>query len=90
MVAMLRAVGIRAALKTPEWPTLWTDVQKGRVPFYYMGRGLMISGGPAISQYFETDESPRIGYRTLRSMTCSVGRARRLTRRTTSRRSIGR
>ena len=62
MVAMLRAVGIRAALKTPEWPTLWTDVQKGRVPFYYMGRGLMISGGPAISQYFETDESPRIGY----------------------------
>ena len=59
---MLRAVGIRAALKTPEWPTLWTDVQKGRVPFYYMGRGLMISGGPAISQYFETDGSPRIGY----------------------------
>ena len=62
MVAMLRAVGIHATLKTPEWPTLWTDVQKGRVPFYYMGRGLMISGGPAISQYFETDESPRIGY----------------------------
>ena len=62
MAAMLRAVGIRAALKTPEWPTLWSDVQKGRVPFYYMGRGLMISGGPAISQYFETDESPRIGY----------------------------
>jgi peptide/nickel transport system substrate-binding protein len=62
MTAMLRAVGIRAALKTPEWPTLWSDVQKGRVPFYYMGRGLMISGGPAISQYFETDESPRIGY----------------------------
>ena len=62
MVAMLRAVGIRAALKTPEWPTLWSDVQKGRVPFYYMGRGLMISGGPAISQYFETDGSPRIGY----------------------------
>lgn len=62
MAAMLRAVGIRAALKTPEWPTLWSDVQKGRVPFYYMGRGLMISGGAAISQYFETDESPRIGY----------------------------
>jgi len=62
MVAMLRNVGIRATLKTPEWPTLWTDVQKGRVPFYYMGRGLMISGGAAISQYFETDESPRIGY----------------------------
>ena len=38
MVAMLWAVGIRATLKTPEWPTLWTDVQKGRVPFYYMGR----------------------------------------------------
>jgi peptide/nickel transport system substrate-binding protein len=62
MAAMLRAVGIRATLKTPEWPTLWADVQKGRVPFYYMGRGLMISGGPAISQYFETGGSPRIGY----------------------------
>jgi peptide/nickel transport system substrate-binding protein len=62
MTAMLRAVGIRATLKTPEWPTLWADVQKGRVPFYYMGRGLMISGGAAISQYFETDGSPRIGY----------------------------
>ena len=62
MTAMLRAVGIRASLKTPEWPTLWTDVQRGRVPFYYMGRGLMISGGPAVSQYFETGESPRIGY----------------------------
>jgi peptide/nickel transport system substrate-binding protein len=62
MVAMLRDVGIRTSLRTPEWPTLWSDVQKGRVPFYYMGRGLMISGGPAISQYFETDGSPRIGY----------------------------
>ena len=62
MAAMLRAVGIRAALKTPEWPTLWSDVQKGRVPFYYMGRGLMISGGAAIAQYFETNASPRIGY----------------------------
>jgi peptide/nickel transport system substrate-binding protein len=62
MTAMLRDVGIRASLKTPEWPTLWTDVQRGRVPFYYMGRGLMISGGPAVSQYFETGESPRIGY----------------------------
>jgi len=59
---MLRAVGIRATLKTPEWPTLWANVQKGKVPFYYMGRGLMISGGPAISQYFATGESPRIGY----------------------------
>lgn len=62
MAAMLSAVGIRTTLRTPEWSTLWSDVQKGNVPFYYMGRGGMIGPGPAISQYFETGGSPRIGY----------------------------
>ena len=39
MIPMLNAVGIRAKLATPEWATLWANVQKGTVPFYYMGRG---------------------------------------------------
>ena len=25
--------------ETPEWATLWANVQIGKVPFYYMGRG---------------------------------------------------
>jgi len=62
MAAMLTEVGIRTTLRTPEWSTLWSDVQKGRTPFYYMGRGGMIGPGPAISQYFETGGSPRIKY----------------------------
>jgi peptide/nickel transport system substrate-binding protein len=62
MVPMLNAVGIRAKLQTPEWATLWANVQQGKVPFYYMGRGGIIDPSPAISQYFETGGSPRIGY----------------------------
>jgi len=62
VVPMLKAVGIDATLRTPEWATLWANVRKGKVPFYYMGRGGMISAGPAVSQYFETGGSPRVGY----------------------------
>ena len=62
MAAQLTAVGIRTRLLTPEWPTLWADVQAGKVPFYYMGRGSVSDPGPALSQYFETGVSPRIGY----------------------------
>jgi peptide/nickel transport system substrate-binding protein len=62
MAAMLTAVGIRTRLMTPEWSTLWSNVQDGKVPFYYMGRGGLLDPGPALSQYFETGMSPRIGY----------------------------
>ena len=61
MVPMLNAVGINAKLRTPEWATLWSDVQRGRTPFYYMGRGSVVDPSVALSQYFETDGSPRIG-----------------------------
>jgi peptide/nickel transport system substrate-binding protein len=47
---------------TPEWPTMWADVQAGKTAFYYMGRGSVLDPGPALSQYFETGVSPRIGY----------------------------
>ena len=62
MVPMLNAVGIRTKLLTPEWATLWANVQQGKVPFYYMGRGGIIDPSPALQQYFESGGSPRIGY----------------------------
>src|SRR5262249_19584821 len=62
MAQMLTAVGIRTTLMTPEWATLWANVQDGKVPFYYMGRGAMDDPARALSQYFETGLSPRIGY----------------------------
>ncbi len=62
VVPMLNAAGIRAKLQTPEWATLWANVQAGKVPFYYMGRGGVIDPSVALSQYFETGGSPRIGY----------------------------
>jgi len=62
MVPMLNAVGIRTKLLTPEWATLWANVQVGKVPFYYMGRGAVVDPSAALSQYFETGGSPRIGY----------------------------
>ena len=62
IVPMLQAAGIRAQLKTPEWPALWANVQNGLVPFYYMGRGGIVDPSRALAQYFETGVSPRIGY----------------------------
>jgi len=62
MIPMLNAVGFRARLLTPEWATLWAGVQKGLVPFYYMGRGSVQDPSAALHQYFHTGETPRIGY----------------------------
>jgi peptide/nickel transport system substrate-binding protein len=61
MIPMLNAVGINARLRTPEWATLWADVQRGRTPFYYMGRGSVVDPSVALEQYFGTGGSPRIG-----------------------------
>lgn len=62
MIPMLNAAGFRARLLTPEWATLWSSVQKGGVPFYYMGRGSVQDPSGALHQYFHTGETPRIGY----------------------------
>ncbi len=62
IVPMLEAAGFKVNLKTPEWGTLWSSVQKGGVPFYYMGRGSVIDPSAALSQYFETGQSPRIKF----------------------------
>lgn len=62
IVPMLNAAGFRAKLLTPEWATLWANVQKGKVPFYYMGRGSVLDPSAALFQYFGTGGSPRLGY----------------------------
>jgi peptide/nickel transport system substrate-binding protein len=62
ITGMLRAVGINAQLKTPEWPSLWSDIQRGRAPFFYMGRGEVNDAGAMLSQYLESGVSPRVGY----------------------------
>lgn len=62
MVPMLEDVGFKVNLRTPEWATLWADVQAGGVPFYYMGRGQMLDPSRALRQYFETDGSPRLDF----------------------------
>ncbi len=62
MIPMLNAAGFRAKLLTPEWATLWANVQKGTIPFYYMGRGSVQDPSAALHQYFYTGETPRIGY----------------------------
>lgn len=62
MVPMLEEAGFTVNLQTPEWATLWSNVQSGGVPFYYMGRGQMLDPSRALRQYFETDGSPRLDY----------------------------
>ena len=62
MIPMLNAAGFKAKLLTPEWPTLWANVQKGRVPFFYMGRGSVLDPSAPFHQYFRKGGSPRIGF----------------------------
>lgn len=62
MIPMLNAAGFKAKLRTPEWPTLWANVQVGKVPFFYMGRGGVLDPSSAFHQYFRKGGSPRIGF----------------------------
>lgn len=62
MVPMLEQAGFTVNLQTPEWSTLWSNVQSGGVPFYYMGRGQMLDPSRALHQYFRTDGSPRLDF----------------------------
>lgn len=59
---MLGEVGFKVKLVIPEWSNLWADVRNGKSPAYYMGRGQVADPSIALSQYFETGLSPRIGY----------------------------
>jgi len=62
IASMLNKAGFKVTLKTPEWSTLWANVQRGGVPFYYMGRGSIVDPSETLYQYFGTGGSPRIGY----------------------------
>lgn len=62
MVPMLEEAGFSVNLQTPEWASLWSNVQAGGVPFYYMGRGQMLDPSRALHQYFRTDGSPRLDF----------------------------
>ena len=59
---MLKDVGINATLKTPEWAKMSDDVEAGKVPMYYFGRGSVIDPSPMLSQYFETGVTKRVMY----------------------------
>jgi len=59
---MLTAVGIRTKVLTPEWSTLWTNIQAGRVPFFYLGRGQWRDPGAPLSQHLEGGPSQRLGF----------------------------
>jgi peptide/nickel transport system substrate-binding protein len=59
---MLRAVGINAQLKTPEWAKLSADITNGKIPFYYYGRGSIVDPSIMMSQYFETGVTNRLKY----------------------------
>jgi peptide/nickel transport system substrate-binding protein len=61
MIPMLNAAGINARLSAPDYSFMWPAVQKGKIGFFYIGRGGVVDPSVALSQYFETGGSPRIG-----------------------------
>ena len=59
---MLKQVGFRVTLHTPEYANLTADIRAGKAPFYYTGRTANNDVTEALSQYFETGVTKRIGY----------------------------
>ncbi len=59
---MLRQVGFRVKLNTPEYANFWADVRKGQSPFYYMGRGSIYDPADAAGQFLGTGQTPRVQY----------------------------
>jgi peptide/nickel transport system substrate-binding protein len=62
IAAMLGDVGIKVDLKTPERTSMNAQIEQGKVPFYYYGRGSILDPGQFLSQYFETGTSNRAQY----------------------------
>ena len=62
IAAMLTKVGIRTKLHMLDYSIEWPNVRKGLVPFYYQGRGSVIDPSPMLEQYFESGDTPRIGF----------------------------
>jgi peptide/nickel transport system substrate-binding protein len=59
---MLRQVGFKVKLHTPEYANFWADVRRGRTPLYYMGRGTIFDASDAAGQLYGTGGSPRVQY----------------------------
>jgi len=59
---MLRQVGFKVKLHTPEYANFWADVRRGKTPMYYMGRGTVFDASDAAGQLFGTGGSPRVQY----------------------------
>ncbi len=62
IASMLTKVGIRTKLHMLDYSIEWPRVRKGLVPFYYQGRGSVIDPSPMLEQYFESGDTPRIGF----------------------------
>ena len=59
---MLRQTGFKVRLHTPEYANFWSEVRRGRSPFYYMGRGSVFDASDAAGQLYATGGSPRVQY----------------------------
>jgi peptide/nickel transport system substrate-binding protein len=62
LAQMLKQVGFKVKLVTPEWANLWSDVRNGKSPAFYMGRAQALDPSIMLSQYFQTGGTPRTGY----------------------------
>jgi peptide/nickel transport system substrate-binding protein len=59
---MLRQVGFKVRLHTPEYANFWADVRRGKSPMYYMGRGTIFDPSDAAGQLYSTGITPRVQY----------------------------
>jgi peptide/nickel transport system substrate-binding protein len=59
---MLRQIGFKVKLHTPEYANFWADVRRGKTPMYYMGRGTVFDASDAAGQLYGTGGSPRVQY----------------------------
>lgn len=62
LAQMLRQVGIRAKLNTPDYANFTNDIRQGKLPIYYTGRAASNDQIEALAQYFETGGSRRTNY----------------------------
>jgi len=62
LAQMLRQVGIRAKLNTPDYANFTNDIRQGKLPLYYTGRGAANDQIEGLAQYFETGGSRRTNY----------------------------
>ncbi len=62
IVTMLGDVGIRARLQTPEFPTMFSGIQEGKVGLYFIARGSVVDPGEYLHQFFQSGLTKRVQY----------------------------